>query len=147
MKRLSVILVCVAAMLTAASCSILGGAGANSVANASGRACGTAVQGLYSSYHTNGKLDLATGNNLSNALALATAYTQLQQNKDNADYRKSFTSGLIASSAGLITSANADSFIGSLLSASSLGGLTAEKVTQTASTVQTIVSLLQILKQ
>lgn len=147
MKRLAILLVCVATMGLMSSCSMLSSGGTNSVAKASGQACGTAVQGLYSSYKQAGKLDLTAGNNLSNALALATAYTTLQQNKDNAAYKQSFTNGLIASGAGLITSANAGTFVSKLLSSTALSGLTAEKVTQTASTVSTIISLLQILNQ
>jgi len=147
MKRLSILIVCVASLLTATSCSMLGGNAANSAAQLSGQSCGTAVQSLYSSYHNAGKLDLTAGNNLNNALVLATAYTTLRQNKDNADYRKSFTRGLIASSAGLITAANANNFVNTLLASSALGGLTSDKVTQTANTVSTIVQLLTLLKQ
>lgn len=135
------------ATLAMTSCSSLQSAGANAVAQASGQACGNAVQGLYSSYKNTGKVDLTAGNNLTNALALATAYTELQQNKGNAAYRKAFTTGLIASSAGLITSANAGSFVDKLMSSVGLSNITADKVSQTATTVAAIVTLLNALKQ
>lgn len=135
------------ATLAMTSCSSLQSAGANAVAQASGQACGNAVQGLYSSYKNTGKVDLTAGNNLTNALALATAYTELQQNKGNAAYRKAFTTGLIASSAGLITSANAGSFVDKLMSSAGLSNITADKVSQTATTVAAIVTLLNALKQ
>jgi len=146
MKRLGFLLMCVAAMAMT-SCSMLQSAGSNTVAQASGRACGTAVQGLYSSYKSTGKVDLSNTTNLTNALALATAYTELRQNKDNSAYRQSFTSGLIASSAGLITSANANSFVNALLSSTGLSGVNSSNVAQTVSTVSTIVTLLNALNQ
>lgn len=138
---------CVAA-LAMTSCSMMqSAAGSNVAAQATGQACGTAVQGFYSSYKNTGKVDLTVGNNLTNALALATAYTELQNNKGNSDYRKAFTTGLIASSAGLITSANAATFVDKLTNSVGLNGVTADKVTQTASTVAAIVTLLSVLNQ
>ena len=147
MKRLGLLFVCFATMAFT-SCSIFQSAsGSNTVAQASGKACGTAVQGLYSSYKNTGKVDLTAGNNLTYALALATAYTEMQQNKDNQAYRNAFINGLISSSAGLITSANAGKFVDKMLASAGLGNITADKVTQTATTVAAIVALLNVLKQ
>ena len=147
MKRLGLLLVCVAT-LAMTSCTVFqSAAGSNSVAQTTGKACGTAVQGLYSSYKSTGKIDLTVGNNLANALALATAYTELQQNKGNTAYRNAFISGLIASSAGLITTSNAGAFVDKLMASVGLSNITADKVTQTATTVATIVALLNMLKQ
>ncbi len=130
------------------SCSAFqSAASSNPVAQASGQACGTAVQGLYKSYASTGKVDLTAGNNLANALALATAYTQLQQNKDNKAYRNAFTSGLIASSAGLITSATAGPFVDKLMGSVGLANVNTEKMAQTATTIAAIVALLNVLKQ
>lgn len=138
---------CVAA-LAMTSCGMMQSAASSNVAaQATGNACGTAVQGLYSSYKNTGKVDLTVGNNLTNALALATAYSELQQNKDNSDYRKAFTSGLIASSAGLITTANAGTFVDKLMNSVGLSDVTADKVSQTATTAATIITLLNALKQ
>ena len=138
---------CVATMAMT-SCSMMqSAAGSNVAGQATGQACGTAVQGLYSSYKSTGKVDLTVGNNLTNALALATAYTELQNNKGNAAYRKAFTSGLIASSAGLITSANASSFVDKLMSSVGLSNVTADRISQTATTAATIITLLNALNQ
>ena len=71
----------------------------------------------------------------------------LKQNKDNTAYRKAFTTGLIASSAGLITSANAGTFVDKLLASSGLGNINTQNITQTAATVAAIVTLLNALKQ
>ncbi len=120
MKRLAILFVC-AATLAMASCNILSAGASNSAAQALGQTCGSAVLGLYNSYKSTGTIDLTNANNLTNALALATAYTQLRQNKDNNTYRNAFTSGLILTSAGLITNQNAGSFINTLLGAQQLG--------------------------
>ena len=138
---------CVASLAMVSCSSLQSAASSDPVAVASGQACGTAVQGLYGSYKNTGTVDLTAGNNLTNALALATAYTQLKQNKDNKAYRSAFTNGLIASSAGLITSANAASFVDKLLSTTALANINTERVTQTASTAMAIVTLLSALKQ
>ena len=116
MKRLAIIAVCFAT-LAMSSCGVLNSS-SNSAAQALGQTCGAAVLGLYQS---TGSLSLTSGNNLTNALALATAYTQLSQNKDNSEYRKSFTNGLILSSAGLITNQNSAAFVNALLGTSALG--------------------------
>ena len=118
MKRLSIILVSFAT-LALTSCGILNSS-SNSAATALGQTCGAAVLGLYQSYKATGSLSLTTGNNLTNALTLATCYTQLSQNKDNSNYRKAFASGLVLSSAGLITNQNSATFINALLGTSSL---------------------------
>jgi len=130
------------------SCSLFqSAASSNTVAQASGQACGSAVQGLYSSYKNTGKVDLTNANNLNNALALATAYTNLKQNKDNTSYRNSFATGLILSSAGLITQANANQFIDKLLSTAGLSNINSQNIAQTAATAAAIVTLLNTLKQ
>lgn len=147
MKRLGLLLVCFATMAMT-SCSILqSAASSDSVATASGKNCGLAVQGLYSAYRNTGTIDLTNATNLNNALALATSYSALKQNKGNQAYRKAFTNGLIASSAGLITSANASAFIDKMLASSGLSNINSQNIAQTATTVATIVTLLKVLKQ
>lgn len=138
---------CVAA-LAMTSCSLLQSAStSNTIAKASGQTCGAAVQTLYSSYKATGKVDLTNSNNLNSALALAAAYTNLKQNKDDANYRKAFTSGLIASSAGLLTSRNATSFVDKMLATAGLGNINTQNVAQTAATAAAIITLLNTLKQ
>ena len=147
MKRLSVFLVCFAT-LAMTSCSLFNAAASsNSVAKASGQSCGSAVQGLYGAYRSSGNIDLTNATNLNNALALATSYANLKQNKDNPEYRQAFTSGLIASSAGLITSANASAFVDKLLASSGLANINSQNIAQTASTAVAIVNLLKVIKQ
>ena len=145
MKRLALLIACFATLATT-SCSFMqSAASSDPVAQATGQACGTAVQGLYSSYHNSGTIDLSNANNLNNALALATAYSTLKQHKGDQAYRKAFTTGLIASSAGLITQANASAFVDKLLATSGLANLNTEKVTQTAATAAAVISLLKVL--
>ncbi len=136
------------ATLAMTSCGLMqSAASSNTVAQASGQACGTAVQQLYRSYKNTGTIDLTNATNLNNALALATAYTNLNQNKSNSDYRKAFTTGLIASSAGLITSANATAWVDKLLASTGLKNVNAQTITQTAATASAIITLLNALKQ
>ncbi len=136
------------ATLALTSCStIQSAASSDTVASATGKSCGTAVQSLYRSYKSTGTVDLTNTTNLNNALALATAYTNLKNNKDNTEYRKAFTTGLVASSAGLITQAAASGFVDKLLASSGLSNINTQNITQTASTVAAIITLLNALKQ
>lgn len=147
MKRLSILMVCLATLALAGCSAMSSAASSNTVANASGQACGSAVQGLYRTYKNTGTVDLTNATNFNNALALATAYTNLKQNKDNQSYRKAFTTGLIASSAGLITQANAASFVDKMLATAGLSNINSQNIAQTATTVATIVTLLNALRQ
>lgn len=138
-------MVCFAA-LAMTSCSLVqSAASSNTVAQASGQTCGTAVQGLYGAYKNTGTVDLTNATNFNNALALATAYSNLKQNKDNSEYRKAFTNGLILSSAGLITQANATKFVDGLLATTGLGNINTQNVAQTAATAAAIITLLKTL--
>ena len=140
-------MVCFATLVMASCSAVSSAASSNTVAQASGQACGSAVQGLYSSYKNTGTVDLTNSNNFNNAIALATAYSNLKQNKDNDAYRKSFTTGLILSSAGLITQANATQFVDKLLATAGLGNINTQNVAQTAATAAAIITLLNTLKQ
>lgn len=143
MKRLAILFVCVAT-LAMTSCGMLGAGANNTAAQALGQTCGSAVLGLYNSYKSTGTIDLTNSNNLTNALALATCYTQLRQNKDNNNYRNAFTSGLILSSAGLITNQNAGSFINTLLGAQQLGTVNASTPSsQAVSLTPTVVNVVK----
>lgn len=144
MKRLGLLLVCFAA-LAMTSCDALSSASSsNSVAKAAGQTCGSAVQGLFRTYKNTGTVDLTNSTNINNALALATAYTNLKNNRGDANYRQAFTSGLIASSAGLITSANASAFVDRLLATSGLANLNMQNISQSVSTAASIVNLIQM---
>ena len=140
-------MVCFATLVMASCGAMQSVASSNTVAQASGQACGTAVQGLYSSYKNTGTVDLTNATNFNNAIALATAYTNLRQNKDNDAYCKSFTTGLILSSAGLITQANASQFVDKLLASAGLANVNTQNIAQTAATAAAIITLLNTLKQ
>ncbi|MBP3741248.1 MAG: hypothetical protein J6I41_09040 [Bacteroidales bacterium] len=147
MKRLGILLACFAT-LALTSCSLFSAAASsNTVAKASGQNCGAAVQGLYGTYKGTGNIDLSNPTNLNNALALATSYANLKQNKDNADYRKAFTAGLIASSAGLITNGNAAAFVDKMLATAGLSNINSQNIAQTAATASAIISLLKVVNQ
>ena len=145
MKRIGIILMCLAA-LTVTACSALQGAGNNAVAMASGQSCGSAVQGLYKSYKSTGNLNITSGTNLPTALALATCYSQLKENKNDKQFRKSFINGMVASSAGLFTTASAGQFVDQMLSSNGLANVNSSNIAQTATTATTILSLLNTLK-
>lgn len=147
MKRLGLLLMCVAT-LAMTSCGLFGSTtSSNAAAVAAGSTCGAAVQGLYGSYRTSKSLNLTEGNNLANALAVANSYALLKQNKDDATYKRSFINGMVASAGGLLTQATATQFVNQLLSSSGLNGVNASNITQTANTVNTLVQLLQVIKQ
>ena len=136
MKRLGILLACFAT-LALTSCSLFSAAASsNTVAKAS-----------YGSYRNTGNVDLSNPTNLNNALALATSYANLKQNKDNADYRKAFTAGLIASSAGLITNGNAGAFVDKMLATAGLSNINSQNIAQTAATASAIISLLKVVNQ
>lgn len=137
---------CVATLAMTSCSSLQSAASSNTVANAAGKSCGSAVQNLFKAYKSSGTLDLSNTTNLNNALALATAYTGLKQNVGNSDYRKAFTTGLIASSAGLITSTNASAFIDKMLATAGLGNINTQNIAQTAATASAIVTLINTLK-
>ena len=147
MKRLGLLLVCFAVAAMTSCSSIQQAANSDTVASATGQSCGTAVQGLYSAYKSTGTIDLTNTTNLNNALSLATAYTNLKNNKSNSTYRKAFTSGLIKSSSGLITSSNATAFVDKLLATTGLSNINTQNIAQTAATASAIITLLNTIKQ
>lgn len=135
------------ATLTLASCSLLQSAsGSNAVAQTAGQTCGSAILGLYNAYKSTGKVSLADPANLGYALSLATAYTQIKQNKDNKDYRKAFGNGLIMASAGLITKNNSNAFIDALLAANGLSTFSSTNTaTQNSTAERSIGPLVEML--
>lgn len=146
MKRLGIILMCVAT-LTMASCSFLqSGAGANAIAQTTGQTCGSALLGLYNSYKSTGTISLSDPANLGYALSLATAYTQIKQNKDDKAYRKSFGNGLVMAGAGLITKNNSNAIIDALLAANGLANVSSTSSTsQKTEAVGSIMPMMQLL--
>ncbi|MBR1851101.1 MAG: hypothetical protein IJ789_06975 [Bacteroidales bacterium] len=145
MKKISLLLVCLAT-LAFSSCSLLSSS-SNNAATLAGKNCGSSVAALYKVYSANKTIDLTNATNISNALALTASCTQLKENKDNADYRKAFTAGLVSSAAGLITTQTASSFVDKLLATSGLENVNTSNIASTASTAMAIYSLLNSIKQ
>lgn len=139
MKRISMIMMFVA-MFAASSCSSLSGT-TNAAAVTSGAACGRALIALNNSKKA-GTLAITNPTDLSNMLVVINAYNTLKANKEDASYKKSFTSGLVTGGNGLISTATATSLTNSLLNATGLDGINTTNIQQKAQTVGTIIQLL-----
>ncbi|MCQ2297310.1 MAG: hypothetical protein MJZ51_01675 [Bacteroidales bacterium] len=145
MKRIATLMMAFVMIgLVATSCGSSNMAG-NTVAYASGSTCAKALTALHSSKTANGSISISNANDVSNMLAVITCYTQLRNNKDNAEYKKSFTNGLIAGS-NLINASNAGTIVNGLLGATGLDGVNASNIGQKVQTVSTIITLLNALK-
>lgn len=145
MKKIALLFVAVATMFMTSCGGLKSTTTQNAAATAAGSACGAAVSGLYKSYKATGNINLATTNDLTNALAVATAYSQLRANSGNAAYKKAFAAGLVAGSAGTITTATATSFMNSLLATAGLAGVNANNIASKVETASAIVTLLRAL--
>lgn len=154
MKKIGIIMMCVAAVLfascgttstTSRSTSSSSGSilSSNTAATANGTACGQAIIGLYNNYKATKKLDMTNASNITNTLALVTAYSQLKNNKGNKDYRKSFVSGMVLGGSGIITNNNAYSLVNQIENAAGLSSTTRSNISTAASTVSSILSILQ----
>ncbi len=144
-------MMCVAAVLFA-SCgstssstrsAVSSALSSNTAATANGTACGQAIIGLYNNYKATKKLDMTNASNITNTLALVTAYSQLKSNKGNKDYRKSFVSGMVLGGTGIITNNNAYSLVNQIENAAGLSSTTRSNISTAASTVSSILSILQ----
>ena len=143
MKKTGIIMMFVA-MFAATSCSSLTSA-TDATAVASGAACSKALLSLNSSKKA-GTLAITNPTDLSNMLVVINAYNSLKANKENATYKKSFTTGMVTGGNGLISQATAASLTNSLLNASGLDGVNTSNIAQKAQTVGTIIQLLGALK-
>lgn len=147
MKRLSIILMCFATLAFAAcGGTSKTGASTNSdaAAKASGKSTATAMIGLYNSYRANGTISLSNALDLSNALVVATGYTNYRNNQSNAAYKQSFAAGMVAGGAGLITSANVGNIINTMNNVTGLN-VNASNIANSVNTVTSILTLLQAL--
>lgn len=152
MKKLLIVLLCAVTMVgLATSCSNLGSAASavatsNAAASTLGASTGTALASLYGNYKTTGKLDLTSTTNLSNALILCNAYTQLKANEGNKAYRTAFATGMVTGGNNLITKLNSGNILNALLASSSLAGVNANNISQAVGTASTIIAILNLLK-
>lgn len=145
MKKIATIIMTfvMAAMVT--SCGTVGNiASSNTAAKTAGITCAQALTGLSKNHKANGTISLTNSTDLSNMLIVCTSYSQLRQNKDNAEYKQAFTAGLISGS-NLITAANANTIVNTLLNSTGLSGINASNIQQKAETVSTILTLLKAL--
>lgn len=143
MKKFSIILMFVA-MFAATSCSSLSSA-TDSAAVTSGAACSQALLSLNKSKKA-GTLAITNPTDLSNMLVVIGAYNGLKANKENANYKKSFTTGMVTGGGSIINKTMATNITNSLLNATGLEGVTASNIAQKAQTVNTIIQLLGALK-
>lgn len=144
MKKFSLIMMFVATFAMV-SCGVTGGA-TNSTAAASGAACGQALIALNNSKKA-GTLAITNPSDLSNMIVVITAYNGLKSSNGDARYKKSFVTGMVTGSAGVITSAMANKLTNNLLSATGLDGVTTSNIQQKAQTVSSIIQLLTLLNQ
>lgn len=143
MKKFGIIMMCIAAMAFASCSGSSNLLSSNSAATANGTACGQAIIGLYNNYKATKKLDMTNASNITNTLALVTAYSQLRNNKGNSSYRKSFISGMVQGGSGIITNGNANSLVNKLETSAGLSSTTRSNISTAASTVSSILSILQ----
>lgn len=143
MKKFGIIMMFVA-MFASTSCSSLTGT-TDSAAVTSGAACGRALIALNNSKKA-GTLAITNPTDLSNMLIVINAYNGLKTNKENANYKKSFTTGMVTGGNNLINQATATTITNSLLNATGLDGVNTNNIAQKAQTVGTIIQLLGALK-
>ncbi len=143
MKKFSIIMMFVALFATT-SCGTLTSA-TDATAAAAGATCGKALLALNNSKKA-GTLSITNPTDLSNMLVVIGAYNSLKANKENSAYKKSFTSGMVTGSTGLITPTTAANITNSLMNATGLEGIDANNIVNKAQTVGTIIQLLSALK-
>lgn len=161
MKKIGFVLL-MAISMTLASCSMLGGAGSssNNAATSSavtggvatpqqaGSTCGQSLIALYNSKQANGKIAITNANDVTNILSLINCYNALRSNKDDADYKKQFTTGLISAGGNLITAQNATSIVNSLLNTTGISSnFNSANVSEKMQTITAIMQLINALKQ
>lgn len=148
MKRLSIIMMCFAA-LALASCSSLMGAGSSSstdtsTAKNSGKNTAAALVGLYGSYKANNTINLSNANDIANALILAKGYSAYRSNSADPNFKKAFAAGMVAGGAGLITNLNVDNVLSTMTNLSGLN-VNAANISKSVNTASSIVQLLSVL--
>lgn len=143
MKKFGIIMMFVA-MFATTSCSSLTGA-TDTAAVTSGAACGRALIALNNSKKA-GTLAITNPTDLSNMLIVINAYNGLKTNKENANYKKSFTTGMVTGGNNFINQATATTITNNLLNATGLDGVNTNNIAQKAQTVGTIMQLLGALK-
>lgn len=143
MKKFSLIMMFVA-LLGATSCGSLTSA-TDATAVASGAACGRALIALNNSKKA-GTLALTNPTDITNMLAVITAYNSLKANKENSNYKKSFATGLVTGGGGIINATTATTLTNMLLNSTGLNGVNSNNIASTATTLTTMGQLLGAIK-
>ncbi len=144
MKKFGIIMMFVALFATT-SCSSITGA-SDTTALATGTTCAKALIALRSSYKA-GTLSLTNMSDLSNMLIVANAYTALRTNKDNSNFKKSFSTGMVAGGSGIINNSNVANIVNLLLNANALGTVNSSNASNPTVNTQTTNSLTPVFSQ
>ncbi len=144
MKKFGIILLFVA-LVSSTGCSSMGGVN-DAAAITSGAGCSQALLALNNSRNA-GTLAITNPTDLSNILVVIGAYNGLKANKDNSNYKKSFTKGLVTGGGKLITSQAAANVTAALLNSAGFEGVNAQNISNKVQTVSTIISVLNALNQ
>lgn len=144
MKKLSIILLCFATLSLVSCNSIKSATTSDAAAKSCGLSAANAMLQLYKSYKANGTISLSNSTDLTNALVLATAYTNYRNNQNNASYKTSFASGMVSAGTGLITSSNVNSVINTMNNLTGLN-VNAATISNNVNTVTSIITLLNAL--
>ncbi len=144
MKKLSIIMTFVA-LFAMTSCDSLSNIATNPTAAASGAACGKALVALRASKKA-GTLSITNPTDLSNILVVASSYKTLKNNKGDANFKKSFATGMVTGGNGVITNKNSTSIMNLLLGQNALGNVTNNSlITDGAQATSSIISILNAL--
>ena len=126
MKKTAIIMTFVAIFVTTSCSSLIGVS--DSAAATSGSACARALISLRASQKA-GTLSIANATDLTNILTVISSYNMLKSNKENANFKKSFTTGMVSGGSGIITNNNAATLVNLLLAANGLNNLNSNNVT------------------
>lgn len=146
MKKFSIIMMFVA-MFAATSCSTLSSA-SDTAAVTTGTTCARALLALRAS-HKAGTLSIANMSDLSNMLVVVNAYNSLKTNKDNANYKKSFSTGMVAGGSGIINNSNVATIVNLLLNANGLANVNSNNIStgsNSTTTTSTIMPMIECMK-
>lgn len=143
MKRLSIIMMCIASMAFA-SCGSMSSSSSESAAKTSGRNTANAILALYNSYRANGTISLSNSADLTSTLVVATGYTNMRNNRQDPNYRKAFAAGMVSAGTNLITAANVEHVINTMNGLTGLN-VNASNISNSVGTATAIIQLLQAL--
>ena len=146
MKKLSIIMMCLATLASSSCGSTFGGATgtASSAAKDNGRAAGASIITLYNSYRSTGTVNLGNPTDLTAALMIATGYTNMRTYKNDDSYKKAFAAGMVSAGAGLITAANVNQIINTMNNLTGLN-VNAATISNNVGTATALIQLLQAL--